>query len=655
MLSALCTGLYAWEIARKRLQFRFIISILLCITACRSLSDDNSFSSNHLSSFHKPVHTVHTTGLKSNVSHGLRSYRGQYAGDISPKTSIYSFNVEFVSKSCVYAELKAPQRTTNEAVHLSIHKMDARGLTTCPSTDESAGLQSAVGNRNVPCLSDADLQQNPFTSQHKSERSMDRNLLYNSNTLLTSAKEDKAISRITYQVQAALSKTATINTQTVQSHHHSEHQSSTGVVYHSSSLVPDKMFNSVVRLEPSPDMQKIFGSFTWTSKAARQSSIVSHKKFSGSVSSLMSDLHVKGAPLMSDALSLREVRSKTFLSHYSSGFISQARRASDMSSSTVRYVPRISPSYTSTSFQLFARSTNTQHGFSSKGDIRSFFVTAGHAVLSSPVYSSVSASVKTSLVCSINEKNCTCFNCDEARRRGEAMTCCVDLIDPKMLQHGALLGLVNITVQKFFDLLLTASRVIAEVIWDWCQTKACINTGFDARRKRRSPVLSNETVSSESAIFSSEHDTSYHENSYSLIGQTSPRKSLKRSTSVNKEALRPEVDHYNKNISNVNTIIYRISPEVADRQTLQTAFYVTMTTVISNGTNLTQVLDGNVLLQILRDKRQTLENRLNITIVSILAWQAASKKEATTNLQLLQDPTPGSGTYQSSPATSTGG
>ena len=119
------------------------------------------------------------------------------------------------------------------------------------------------------------------------------------------------------------------------------------------------------------------------------------------------------------------------------------------------------------------------------------------------------------------------------------------------------------------------------------------------------------------------------------------------SSSVNKEALHHNISSFKSNISRVDVIIHSISSKSGHPHRIETAFYVTVTSNI-NGTNLTQVLDGKGLIQILREKKQTLENRLNITIDSFSASQPTTEPTSVPN------PSPGRENLQTSLSTPQG-
>ena len=656
MLFALYTGLYAWEIVRNH-HLSGLFFMLLYTTVCQSLTENSSLSIKHHSSCARSPLSVNSSqigasGLTSSPMKRLRSHQEQHQATGMPcETPCHFFNV--VSK---YG-LSTGTEAANGASFSSSYKIDARPTRTGSSADDFAGLQSAIENYNGRTLSDR-RHQNIFTSQRTKQRPNHGSQILNLEESLTYGEKGEAVSSTKHQKPNIV--TGTIKTHGV-SRRYGALQSSTSAV-----LKQEKDFSSPVSAKKRQTLNT-FGSSTRTTTRYIPVSIVTpYKKFRGSVSSL----HARDALLESNALSSRDGRSKsTFLSRYSAGVTTEAQKRSS-SSSKVHYLPRVSPSYTGYVVELFAKSTKTRLAVSAKADTRTPLAGLSHEALSSSVSNSVTESGKTTLVCMVNGRSCACFNCDEARRTEEKIACCVDLVDQEMIRHAALLCLVNITVQEVSERVSTASRIIAEVVREWCTTSimVCIKAGFAAQRRRRSlPYQSlafNATFSSGNANSSSDDENNYQQlptiiNNYQQLPRLSEtvktqplsQKSLKHSTSIKKKALRHEI--IPASVSNVNAIIYRISSEAAEPQTVQTAFYVTVTT-LNNGTNQTQVLDGKVLLQILRARRQTLQNRLNITVASISARQASLKKQTTTSLGILPDPTPGSYKRQTSLATFTG-
>jgi len=202
--------------------------------------------------------------------------------------------------------------------------------------------------------------------------------------------------------------------------------------------------------------------------------------------------------------------------------------------------------------------------------------------------------------------------------------------------------MTNITVEEFHQKVSNVSRVIAEVILDSCKSnstrcpsneKSSETTGA---RKKRSPEtdLLKDFSPSNSVKTKSEAESDV------FVSQTIR-------SSINKEALRPNINPLKNNISRVDVIIYSISSKSGRR--VETTFYVTATSII-NGTNLTQVFDGKGLIEILRDKKRTLENRLNITIDSFSA--SPSKPSETTSSPLDTTLAPNSSTGRDNQQTS---
>ncbi|XP_078345693.1 uncharacterized protein LOC144631168 isoform X3 [Oculina patagonica] len=331
--------------------------------------------------------------------------------------------------------------------------------------------------------------------------------------------------------------------------------------------------------------------------------------------------------------------------HSSSSIITPVHRYSSSYTSTA--VLRVSTSLTSTAFDSYTESASTtQRVHTSRTTTVSSFIAVTRFTSVQPSFSSsVTVPEKAPLTCKVKNVTCVCFNCEQARKNGQ--TCCVDIVS-KNIQQGVKLNMRNITVEGFYDKISIVSRVIAEVILDSCTVNStlCFSneklSETQGVRKRRSPqtdLLKND--SSLSNIVRTKRDS----DSRDPISQT-------LSSSVVKEALRPVINPSKANISRVDVIIYSISSMAGHPQNIQTAFYVTVTS-FKNGTNQTQVVDGKGLLQILRDKKQALGNRLNITIDSFSAWQSndSDTTSSTFLTTLVPNPSPGSQNLQTSLST----
>ena len=431
--------------------------------------------------------------------------------------------------------------------------------------------------------------------------------------------------------------------------------------------------------------------FSLTSEPEHSQSISSspHEKFTDSVSRMTLNLHAASNMFSSDDLSPGIARSKsTFLSHYSTGTARQVKSISSSLSSNVLQTPRVAPSsavsrgsfssedttvqqdsssfsitavitedssssiitsmpgdsssltsatsFTSTNFESFFNSASLkQHIHTTRTTTASSFATITRFTSVQPsLPSSVTVQDRRSLTCKVNNITCVCFNCNQAHN-----TCCQDLIDHANIQQGVKMTMAGINAETFHQKVTNVSHVIAEVILDSCK--------FNSTR-----CLSNEKLSEATGvrkIRSPETDLLKDFSSSNSVKTKMESDSV--SSSVHKEAL-PNISPSKSNISHVDVIIYSIS-EFEDR--VNATFYVTATSNI-NGTNLTQVLDGKGLIQILRDKKHTLENRLNITINSFSASQSKAPKPTSLpfDTTLVPNPSPGRENQQTSLSTPQG-
>ena len=435
--------------------------------------------------------------------------------------------------------------------------------------------------------------------------------------------------------------------------------------------------------------------FSLTSEPESAQSISpSHEKFTDSVSRLTLNLHAASNMFSTDDLSPGIARSKSsFLSHYSTGTARQVQSISSALSSKVLQTPRVTPSsavprdssssaattvqqdssslsitaaitkdssssiitsmpgdsssftiptsFTSTAFESYSKSASLkEHIHATRATTASSFATIIHFTSMQPsLPSSVTVQERPSLTCKVNNITCVCFNCNKARN-----TCCQDLIDRTNIEQGVQMTMADITVETFHQKVSNVSHVIAEVILDSCKSNSTSCLGNEnspqttGARKKRSPETDLLTDFSSSKNVRTKRET----DSDVFISQTF-------SSSVDKEALRPNINPSKSNISRVDVIIYSISSKSGLPHRVETTFYVTATTNI-NGTNLTQVLDGKGLIQILRDKKRTLENRLNITIDSFSASQSKPSEPTTP----VPNPSPGGDNQHTSLSTPQG-
>lgn len=442
--------------------------------------------------------------------------------------------------------------------------------------------------------------------------------------------------------------------------------------------------------------------FSLTSEPERSQSIsFSHKKFTDSVSRLTFNLHVASNMLSTDDLSPGINRNKsTFLSHYSTGTARQVQSISGALSSRVLQtlvspssaVPRKSSSsassavwhnststlstaaitkdysssiitamlrdlssftsptsFTSTAFDSYSKSGSAKHNINStRATTASSFATIIRFTSVQPsLPSSVAVKDKPILTCKVNNFSCACFNCHQARKNGK--TCCQDVIDRTNIQQGVIMNMAHITIEKFHQKVSNVSHVLAEVILDSCISNStrCFSNEKSSEKTAIRKKRSLETDFLEDFSSSNSIKTKKEADSDVFMSQT-------LSSSVSKEALHLNINSSKSNISRVDVIIYSISSKSGLPHRVETAFYVTVTSNIS-GTNLAQVLDGKGLIQILRDKKGTLEDRLNLTIESFSASQ--SKTEPTSlpfDTTLVPNASPGRENQQTSLSTPQG-
>lgn len=683
----------AWEILRKCQLFAFVFLALTYIATCESSS---LFSTKNSSTIFSPLHPVFLTSTPnlSGVDYGqtLRSLPEQ----TSLETAIKSVNDGFISQFGVHTGDYGPGIHTSEALAYSRLTTNAPIVeTTQGSFTVGEALQTE--NRNTQSTRGGVETHNLQTLQSTSDRSTMATIL--STMGQSSYVQPNTVSRMASKMISTSDKSKMINTQAA-----SSYSDFTPTGPSIISTAPTTLLKSSVKSK--------IAIFSRTSEPARVLSILSsHEKFTNLVSRLMSNLHVTSNVFSTDDLSPGKDRSKsTFLSHYSTGTTAQVQSIAsvlpstvretsqvspsfssaafpqnssassstavpresstststtvikhssssiftpvhrDSSSSTSTAVPRVSTSFTSIAFDSYTKSASTtQHVHTTRTTTASSFIAVTRFTSVQPSFSSsVAMPEKAPLTCKVNNVTCVCFNCEKARKNEQ--TCCVDLFGEN-IQQGVKLNMRNVTVEGFYDKISTVSRVIAEVILDSCKMNSTLCFSNEklpetaGMRKRRSPqteLLEND--SSSSNIVRTKRDS----DSRDPMSQT-------LSSSVNKEALRPVINPSKTNITRVDVIIYSISSKPGHPQNVQTAFYVTVTR-FNNGTNQTQLVDGKGLLQILRDKKQTLENRLNITIDSFSAWQ--SNGSDTTNptflSTLVPNPSPGSQNLQTSLSTPQG-
>lgn len=698
----------AWEILRKCRLSAFVFFSLSYIANCES-SSSSLFPARNSSAFFSPLQSVFLTSTP-NLSgvHNGQTLRSSPDEQTSLEVAIKSVNDGFISQFAVLTgggEHGPGIRKTKALASSLSSKTNAPILESTHSSRHTVGESLQTKNRNAQSTRGGaethNLQTLHFTSDRSTIATILSTMVQTGNTKANTESTRMPASEIT----STFDKSKMINRINTRTASYYNHFTPTG--------------SSVVFLGPTVLLQSSVSSknaiFSRTSEPVRVLSILSsHEKFTDSVSRLPSNLHVTSNVFSTYDLSLPKDRSKSiFLSHYSTGTFAQVQSiSSSLSSSTVQETPQVSPSYSSTvvsqdssptstssatirresksftstavridssstiittlhrdspsftstavpsvsnsftslAFESYTTSlSSTQNTRTTRATTASSAVTVTRSTLVQPSFSSsVVVRETTPLTCNVKNVTCVCFNCGQARENGKP--CCTDLIDSKNIQQGVKLNMKSITVKVFHERVMVVMQVIADVILDSCKANSTLCFSNEQlskaliKRKRRSM----QTESLEEDSLSNVVRTKQHSGSRD---PTSP----KLSSSVDKEALRPDMNPSKINISRIDVIIYSISSKRGHPHKVQTAFYVTVTS-FNNGTKLAQVVNSKGLLQMLRDKKQTLENRLNITIDSFSAWQHidSDTTRMTFHATPVPNPSPGSQNLQTSLSTPQG-
>lgn len=674
----------AWEIALKCQLSAFVFFTLSCCATCEPSS---LLSSRNTSTIFSPLQSVFLTSTPNlaGVAYGQTLISPPEQTNL--ETGINSVNDEFISQFGVYTGDHEPVAIrTTQGLSSSSLKTNAPTVEERPASHSVwQPLQSE--NRNArQSTGGGAAARNLQTLQFTRETLTMGTIL--STVLKSSYMQDNTDSRMASEITSTFGNIKMSNTQTASPYSDiSPTVSLPVIIAHTALLQSSFKWSKSAR-------------FSLTSEPERAQSISSsHEKFTDSVSRMTLNLHVASNMFSSDDLSPGIARSKsTFLSHYSTGTASQVQSISSSLSSNVLQTPRVTPSSAVPRASFSSAATTVQHDSSSfsitavitkdssssiitsmPGDSSSFtsptsltsttfesyfdsaslkqhihttrtttassFATITRFTSAQPsLPSSVTVQERSSLPCKVNNITCACFNCNQARE-----TCCQDLIDRATIQQGVKMTMAGMTVETFHQKATNVSHVIAEVILDSCRSNStrCLSNEKSSEttgvRKKRSP----ETELLKDFSSSNSVKTKLESDSVVFISRT-------LSSSINKEAL-PNISPSKSNISHVDVIIYSISSESGPPNRVETTFYANATYNI-NGTNLTQVLDGKGLIQILRDKKHTLENRLNVTINSFSASQSKASEPTSLpfNTTLVPNPSPGRENQQTSLSTPQG-
>ena len=674
-LQAACNkeSVSAWEIVLKCHLSAFIFFALSYRATCEPSS---FFSTSNSSAIFSPLQSVFLTSTPNLASVAYGQTLLSSPEQTNLETVINSVNDGLISQFGVYTggNKQVTTRTTQGASSSSLKTNAPIVEATQASHTVWHPLQSQNRNAWQSTRGEAEAQ-NLQTLQFTKERSTMGTIL--STVVDSTSMQDNTNSRTRSKIISAFGNIEMSNTQTASPYSFISPTRSLPVI-----IAHTALLQSSFKLSKS-------ARFSLTSEPERVQSILSsHEKFTDSVSRLTLNLHVASNTFSTDDLSPGIARNKsTFLSHYSTGTARQVESISGALSSKVLQTPSVSPSFadprdsssstssafqhdsssllstaaitrdssssiitvtprdsssfssptsfTSTALDSYSKSASAKHSVhATRATTASSFPTIIHFTSVQPsLPSSVAVQEKPILTCKVNNITCVCFNCNQARKNGE--TCCQDHIDRANIRHGVIMTMADITVETFHQKISNVSHVLAEAILDSCKSNStrCLSNEKSSEttgiRKKRSP----ETDLLED--FSSSK-TNREADSDIFTSQT-------LSSSVNKEALHHYISSFKSNISRVDVIIYSIS-QLPSR--VETTFYVTLTSN-TNGTNLTEVLDGKGLIQILREKKHTLEDRLNITIDSFSASQFTTGPTSLPTT-LVPNPSPGRENQQTS-------
>ena len=661
----------AWEITRKCHLSAFVF---FALSYCATCEPSSLLSSRNSSTIFSPLQSVFLTSTPNlaGVAYGQAVLSPPEQTNL--ESAINSVNDGFISQFGAYTGNHEPVTIrTTQGFSSSSLKTNAPIMEATP-TSHTVWQPLQSENRNArESMRGGAVTQNLQTLQFTSRETSTMGTI--SNTVVKSSyMQYNTNSRMASEITSALGNVEISLTQTASPYSDISSTMSLPVV-----IAHTALLQSSFKLSRSARL-------SLTSEHERAQSISSsHEKFTDSVSRMTLNLHVASNMFSSDDLSPGIARSKsTFLSHYSTGTARQVQIISSSLSSNVLQTPRLTSSsavprdstssaattvqhdsssfsitavitkdssssiitsmpgdsssftsptsFTSTTFESYFKSASLKERiYTARTPTTSSFATATLFTSVQPsLPSSVIVQEKRSLTCEVNYITCVCFNCNQARNK----TCCQDLIDRANIQQGVTMTMADITVETFYQKMTNVSHVIAEVILDSCKSNStrCLSNEKSSEttgvRKKRSPQtdLLKDFSSSKSVKTKMESD------SVVFISQT-------LSSSVNKEAL-PNISPSKSNISHFDVIIYSISSNSGRPKSVETTFFVTATSNI-NGTNRTQLLDGKGLIQILRDKKHTLENRLNITIDSFSDSQP-SKVSQPTSLTFNTTPVPNS-------------
>ncbi|EDO45822.1 predicted protein [Nematostella vectensis] len=186
--------------------------------------------------------------------------------------------------------------------------------------------------------------------------------------------------------------------------------------------------------------------------------------------------------------------------------------------------------------------------------------------------------------CSTGGVKCVCYNCASDT---SGLPCCIELLDPRALQEGVALTIDSISIREFLVIEPKMKQVTQKVLADACRTIDCFSRSKLLTKRRRD-----------------------------IDGHT-----LKPSVPPSSQS--SDVGTSTNLTIAVSVVMFHISPDAAghSRGGLTAAFYATVTSHMG-ASNHTKVVNGDVLADLMSEKREALNKQLNISIGVISTWNS---------------------------------
>ncbi|XP_032218231.2 uncharacterized protein LOC5517955 isoform X4 [Nematostella vectensis] len=186
--------------------------------------------------------------------------------------------------------------------------------------------------------------------------------------------------------------------------------------------------------------------------------------------------------------------------------------------------------------------------------------------------------------CSTGGVKCVCYNCASDT---SGLPCCIELLDPRALQEGVALTIDSISIREFLVIEPKMKQVTQKVLADACRTIDCFSRSKLLTKRRRD-----------------------------IDGHT-----LKPSVPPSSQS--SDVGTSTNLTIAVSVVMFHISPDAAwhSRGGLTAAFYATVTSHMG-ASNRTKVVNGEVLADLMSEKREALNKQLNISIGVISTWNS---------------------------------